>query len=595
MLPGDRVKMFLDELLVLLISIGLFLSFLYLMNFFDGKIYVTIRRATLIKSLEIGFMGNLLCILFFSIVVYLSLILLFRIPHIVILIFLGLFLYQFYGINIYYPYLLILTIIVFSFSFIKVGNFLDRFVKYISLNIIVLEGLSLIPYILYPFMGGEIYRDGFWSISFLELKICYGLQNVYAIILFIYPYIALILFFLSIKLRKIRKISLKIGGKRRFFQLRLPSHEILDRKFSKILFIASIILVFITTLYPYSSKINPGQRPVGVDINRFYNDWLKDALKNDPVKMAFNASRGSRPLYLLSTYLIAKIFNIDPLIFNEIYVPIILYLMLILSIYYLSYRMTGRHDFAALASFLTITGYQTTIGIYSAYYANLMALSLIYLMFGLLFNDGLKYIVGACIISFTCNFIHPWTLEQGLLALFSISIIDFLHMRKINKKLLGKTFPPIVSAFLAEQVKIYMNNVGMIVASTEARTSFIFLRFWSSFKEINFFVKILYGGYMGTPLLLLFIPAIILVIFLDEKVYRFIFAWTFTLLPILFYDNIIQSRLYFNYPVGLLIPIITLYPCLFFKKSFTKKIFISAIIVTSLNYLLRCMANIHYL
>ena len=595
MLPGDRVKMFLDELLVLLISIGLFLSFLYLMNFFDGKIYVTIRRATLIKSLEIGFMGSLLCVLFFSIVVYLSLILLFRIPYIVVLIFLGLFLYQFYGINIYYPYLLILTIIVFSFSFIKIGNFLDRFVKYISLNIIVLEGLSLIPYILYPFMGGEIYSDSFWSISFLELKICYGLQNVYATILFIYPYIALILFFLSIKLRKIRKISLKIGGKRCFFQLRLPSHEILDRKFSKILFIVSIILVFIATLYPYSSKINPGQRPVGVDINRFYYDWLKDALKNDPVKMAFNASWGSRPLYLLSTYLIAKIFNIDPLIFNEIYVPIILYLMLILSTYYLSYRMTGRSDFAALASFLTITGYQTTIGIYSAYYANLMALSLIYLMFGLLFNDGLKYIVGACIISFTCNFIHPWTLEQGLLALFSISIIDFLHTRKINKKLLGKTFPPIVSAFLAEQVKIYMNNVGMIAASTEARTSFIFLRFWSSFKEINFFVKILYGGYMGTPLLLLFIPAIILAIFLDKKVYRFIFAWTFTLLPILFYDNIIQSRLYFNYPVGLLIPIITLYPCLFFKKSFTRKIFISAIIVTSLNYLLRCMANIHYL
>lgn len=141
---------------------------------------------------------------------------------------------------------------------------------------------------------------------------------------------------------------------------------------------------------------------------------LKDALKDDPIWMAFNSSQGSRPLYLLSTYLIAKTFNIDPLIFNEIHVPIILYLMLIFSIYYLSYKLTKKHDFSALASFLTITGYQTSIGIYSAYYANLMALSLVYLMFGLLVEDELKYILLASLISFACNFIHPWTLEQGI-------------------------------------------------------------------------------------------------------------------------------------------------------------------------------------
>lgn len=53
MLSRDGMKMFLNELLVLLISISLFLSLLSLMDFLDGKIYVTIKRVTLIKSLNI--------------------------------------------------------------------------------------------------------------------------------------------------------------------------------------------------------------------------------------------------------------------------------------------------------------------------------------------------------------------------------------------------------------------------------------------------------------------------------------------------------------------------------------------------------------
>lgn len=83
--------------------------------------------------------------------------------------------------------------------------------------------------------------------------------------------------------------------------------------------------------------------------------------------------------------------------------------------------------------------------------------------------------------------------------------------------MLKKTLLPIVSAFLAEQVKVYMNSVGMISASIATKMSFNYLNFWSSYKEMNFFVKVLYGGFIENLLLLLIVPVIASMILTSNK------------------------------------------------------------------------------
>lgn len=93
--------------------------------------------------------------------VYLSLILLFRKIHVVVLIFLGLSIYYLYGFGVYYLYLFILRPIVFPISSIRIKDFLDRIVRCVSVNVIVFETISLIPYIFYPFIGEEIYENDF--------------------------------------------------------------------------------------------------------------------------------------------------------------------------------------------------------------------------------------------------------------------------------------------------------------------------------------------------------------------------------------------------------------------------------------------------
>ena len=473
-------------------------------------------------------------------------------------------------------------------------DFLEKIIKYIVLNMLVLEILSLIPYILYPFIDGNIYEENIGYFSLLELKIYYFFQDIYVMTLLFYPYVSLVIIIFFVKMKNISIISFKIGGKKHIFRLSFPSQEILSKRSLKILFITSIIIIFISCLYPYSPKINPEQRPVGVDIIYYYK-WLKYVDKNnDLIKNAFSFLNGSRPLYLISTYCIKETFKIDPLILNEIYIPIILYLMLILSIYYMSYKITKRYDIAVLTSFFTATGYQITIGIYSAFYANLFALSLLYLSIALILDKSNKHIFFSYILLFLLIFIHPWTLIQGTIFLFILSIINCID-KEIDKRFLKVTITLLISLiFIFVSLKTFLGLSGIISALINTGKR-VYINPWRSFKEMEYMTKILYGGFIANPLTLLIFLIPFIVLTAQKKLYKVISAWTFTLLPIISYDNVIQSRLYFNYPIGMVLAIIIIFIFNCIKSPITKKIFLAYIIVLSLNYLLRCLANLYFL
>ena len=260
----------------------------------------------------------------------------------------------------------------------------------------------------------------------------------------------------------------------------------------------------------------------------------------------------------------------------------------------MSYKITKRYDIAVLTSFFTATGYQITIGIYSAFYANLFALSLLYLSIALILDKSNKHIFFSYILLFLLIFIHPWTLIQGTIFLFILSIINCID-KEIDKRFLKVTITLLISLiFIFVSLKTFLGLSGIISALINTGKR-VYINPWRSFKEMEYMTKILYGGFIANPLTLLIFLIPFIVLTAQKKLYKVISAWTFTLLPIISYDNVIQSRLYFNYPIGMVLAIIIIFIFNCIKSPITKKIFLAYIIVLSLNYLLRCLANLYFL
>jgi hypothetical protein len=151
---------------------------------------------------------------------------------------------------------------------------------------------------------------------------------------------------------------------------------------TKTIFYLLLIMALSATIafIPHLPAVNPDNRPVGSDIED-YTTAIKhlSLYSNNPQELVRHAFvkelpfYGDRPLSLLLFYAIVKVVPADPAYVID-YTPIILGPALVIAIFFLTREMTSNDIISILAAFMTVFSFQVLVGIYSGFYANWFAL-----------------------------------------------------------------------------------------------------------------------------------------------------------------------------------------------------------------------------
>lgn len=315
-----------------------------------------------------------------------------------------------------------------------------------------------------------------------------------------------------------------------------------------------MLLSIVIAIIPHLGASNPENTQVGVD-SGYYVNWVS-ALNNststqDFLYQAFVQQRGGdRPVTLIFIYALQQATNIDPFFVIE-YMPLILGPALVLAVYLLMRELTSNNVISLLAAFLTAISFHTLIGIYAGFYANWLALIFGYLGFIFLFRflkgNGKKNLIVYTGLTLLTLFSHVYTwsilaivagvflavmLKMNykrnaallLIALFSTVVVDFSRTSLGASS--GFEGDVAIAGGLAglEKFTLRWNNL------TYATTTFVGGIF-ANFITLGLGIYWLLRAKMKEPI------SIFIIVFLSIGI-----------LPFLFGEWIIQTRVFYNIP-----------------------------------------------
>lgn len=164
----------------------------------------------------------------------------------------------------------------------------------------------------------------------------------------------------------------------------------------RIVFLSLIVgLSILIAITPHLGTVNPDGQRVGVDTG-FYVNWVRALDNASNSREFFNEAfilqaQGDRPFSLIIILALWKVAEYaagtaaDLFLVVE-FLPLILAPALAIVVYFLARELT-RNDFVSLtAAFLTVVSYHALIGVYAGFYANWLALIFGYLSLLFLFR-----------------------------------------------------------------------------------------------------------------------------------------------------------------------------------------------------------------
>jgi len=328
--------------------------------------------------------------------------------------------------------------------------------------------------------------------------------------------------------------------------------EVVSRRVIFILLL-SVSLGVVAALYPYLPSVNPRNRNVGVDfldyqnaVEKFEGDLLQGIMTTD----------SSRPLIFITMYGFQRLFGLDVSAAIRFF-PAFLNPLLAISIFFFALEMFNDGWVASWAAFFTVCGIQISVGMFSYFLTNMLALSIVFLSLGFLlraFRHVCYYsLISAFLIGFFLVFTHPWTFDQYYVVIVLMAFFIWYDERKSHGEY--NKFKMIIlylfSLGISEIVKsILLHGYGGASASSLAVGNIVNLsRFWDS---TVFFMRRIYGGLESNIILLglSIITIFILKISRISEVFLIGFL-AVSSLPFLFCDAMIKSRLIYNIPIGL--------------------------------------------
>jgi hypothetical protein len=547
------------------------LGSLQLLDAFEVVFFPTVHRATMVRHFELGF--SLVVPLVLLLVAWAGWILLRGRGLLAFYPLVGFAVYPFAGLEA--------AVSVVSLFCVVIGLYASRmfegFLKSLLLVVSAFEGLALLHWLILVPLGISSPLTGLAS---LELDLFYVAS-------YLAPLLVLPLMFMWL-------LKLIVGWG---WGIKFDSGEsvILKKKLDKVWIYLSltVLLSVFAVAYPYFPNVNPRGLNVGVDIPHYVAS--ADIVDVD-VSQAFTVMGGSRPLIFLVIFGVQRLTGLS-VEDSVVYLPVLLAPVLVLSAFFLARVVSGNDYVAVWSAFFTATGVQLTVGIYSYFLTNMLALSLVFLSSGLLLL-GLRrrsylFALASSALGGLLLFTHPWTFDQllGSVVLFTLYAgYEGWRRRRYEQFYMLILYVGLMGLF--EFCKsFFLQEVGGVGASSTVTGNLAGLGgFWVA---SIFGFRYLYGGFISNVLLISL--SLIGVYLLRRGVVAerlFVVYCAASSLVFLVGDDTIKSRLLYNLPFALFSGI-GLHWLLNSPKfvGYRKYVFPS-VVLSSLVYLFRCLGNV---
>ena len=363
----------------------------------------------------------------------------------------------------------------------------------------------------------------------------------------------LIFFLVAGSIIKLLTIKGNKEAKSKIWQLHIVPQKV--KRKSRYLFLCFFILLSILlAVFPHQSFINNENELVGVD-TPYYVNWLNYVMVEDQSEFIHRVfvvpNSGDRPISLLLFSVVFSIFPENPSQGID-HLPIILSPILVLAVFFLTREVTSNDTVSLLASFLTAISFQALIGIYSGFYANWLALIFGYLSIAFMLRflkrpTGINYLVFSILLFLIMlSHVHTWSLMMLFLGIF---LIASSRLKIFKRKRIALVFLIIVASIAFDVGKsILTESPGGIesdVSLAGKRANYGNLAAtWSNLFQTSI---VFAGGQFGNFLILSLciywllrsnlriMPNLFIAVFLSIAI-----------LPILFGDYVIQSRVLYN-------------------------------------------------
>ncbi len=316
--------------------------------------------------------------------------------------------------------------------------------------------------------------------------------------------------------------------------------------------VVSILLVFI----PYRPDLNPTRALVGVD-SPLYVSWIGQMLAR-PLPQALQYSfveglEGSRPFLLIPLYLLASAGSSPSQIIE--YLPMIFAPALTLSAYVFVRYGHGSSNVAGLTGLSTSFSFYSTVGLWGGYYANWLALILVYLFMTslLIFSKAPRSFsyMAMYFLSIALFLTHPWTwvLVAAVALVYTITLWretqESIHVISI----MGIVATGVILD-VAKSWVFATRTVAADIATKSPAGLGSLLGFWNNLVEALLFT---HGGLLADWLILgLGLLAAFLLKFRDPFE-RLLLLWVAVpSIPFLVLDSYSQARILYDLPIPVL-------------------------------------------
>jgi len=335
-------------------------------------------------------------------------------------------------------------------------------------------------------------------------------------------------------------------------RFRLPELKVgelgFDR-FSKVLLVFSLFLSVYAAVYPYFPTVNLSGVDFGVDLPH-YMQWF---MVEDTGSGLTSGVGAQRPFFFLFVYGFRWATGLGTYSALQL-LPVLLNPLFVLASCYFSWEIFRNSRVAAWCAFLSATGMTVTVGLFSYFLSNLLALSIVFFSLGLLFRAmrmgdpgllGAASLAGGLLV-----YTHPWTMDQLLAGL--VPVIVLILYRKdpqyVERALYLGGYLGVVG--VAEVVKIlFLGGGGGVAAASTAVSGFLDLsEIWSS---LFFCFPYIYSGFISNLVFLVLATIGVYMLKVDDVSGRWLWFMV-SLSSVVYFVSFetIKSRILYNIPFG---------------------------------------------
>lgn len=326
---------------------------------------------------------------------------------------------------------------------------------------------------------------------------------------------------------------------------------------TKILYLLLFMLISLTiALIPHQAAINHDNQQVGSDSIDYVVMINTLAQSNNPQefiqKLFVIPISGDRPFASLFFYTIGRMWP-DNISYTIDHIPIILGPALVLAVFFLTREITSNDTTSLLASFLTAVSFQTLIGIYAGLYANWIALIIGNLSFVFLIKF-LKVsrkrnlaIYSGLVMLLVFSHVYTWT----IFALFSGIFLSIMYkMNSYRKKSIIILLIVVLSSAAVDIARSSLTGTSGGIESDAGLASTAGIgqlsSLWSNLTDTTRnYAGALFGNFI------IFTLGIYWLLRSNSRELSSIFILIFlamSILPLLFGNDVIQSRMLYDIP-----------------------------------------------